>query len=123
MQIDSCPHRSASLSLGDVVEDCITCPFHGFRFDPTGGCSLVPETGRAALNLNDYAHLLFVHRRTIGRGLDVSGTRRIDCNDRRISMYVDVENWGGHIFKVFEKPQFLNIFDNAKFYVPANAAR
>lgn len=147
MQIDVCPHRSASLSLGDVVDNCIRCPFHGFAFDAIGACSLVPETGRPAPNLKvethavvesngfvwlkkgddlpdsppwfeeindglvsyqsihewpthisrcvenqlDYAHLPFVHRKTIGRGLDVSGTRRIDCNDRRIHMYVDQE--------------------------------
>ncbi len=147
MQLDVCPHRSASLSLGEVVENCIRCPFHGFTFDATGSCSFVPETGRPAPNLKlethevierngfvwlkrgdnlpeappwfeelhddlssyqsvhewpthisrcvenqlDYAHLPFVHRKTIGRGLDVSGARRIDCNDRRINMYVDQE--------------------------------
>lgn len=147
MQIDSCAHRSASLSLGEVVDNCIRCPFHGFTFDATGACSLVPETGRPAGNLKvqthavverhgfvwlkrgdnipesppwfeelneglasyqsihewpthisrcvenqlDYAHLPFVHAKTIGRGLDVSGTRRIDCNDRRLQMYVDRE--------------------------------
>lgn len=147
MQIDVCPHRSASLSLGEVVENCIRCPFHGFSFDATGSCSLVPETGRPAPNLKlethtvierngfvwlkkgdnlpesppwfedlhdrlfsyqsihewpthisrcvenqlDYAHLPFVHRKTIGRGLDISGARRIDCNEGRIHMYVDQE--------------------------------
>lgn len=145
MQSDACPHRSASLSLGDVVENCIRCPFHGIMFNATGECSLVPETGKAAPNLKvethtvlerngfvwvkkgndllesppwfedlntglvsyqsihewpthisrcienqlDYAHLPFVHRKTIGRGLDVSGARRIDCNEHRIHMYVD----------------------------------
>lgn len=148
MQSDACPHRAASLSLGEVVDNCIRCPFHGFTFDATGACSLVPERGRPAPNLKvethavlerngfvwvkrgndlpesppwfeelndglasyqsihewpthftrcvenqlDYAHLPFVHRKTIGRGLDVSGTRRIDCNDRLIRMYVDREN-------------------------------
>ncbi|MBX9669174.1 MAG: hypothetical protein K2X93_16230, partial [Candidatus Obscuribacterales bacterium] len=49
----------------------------------------VPE--RTLENQLDYAHLPFVHRKTIGRGLDVRGTRRIDCNDLRIQMYVDQE--------------------------------
>lgn len=147
MQTDVCPHRSASLSLGEVIENCIRCPFHGFAFDATGSCSLVPETGRPAPNLKlethsvierngfvwlkrgdklpesppwfeelhdgltsyqsihewpthisrcvenqlDYAHLPYVHRKTIGRGLDISGARRVERSDRRIEMYVNKE--------------------------------
>ncbi|MBX9693855.1 MAG: aromatic ring-hydroxylating dioxygenase subunit alpha [Cyanobacteria bacterium] len=145
MHSDACPHRSASLSLGEVTDDCITCPFHGFSFDSKGSCSFVPETGNPAPNLKlethavierdgfvwlkrgeglpdsppwfpelednlisyqsvhqwpthisrcvenqlDYAHLPYVHRRTIGRGLNVRGTRRIECHDGRICLYVN----------------------------------
>jgi phenylpropionate dioxygenase-like ring-hydroxylating dioxygenase large terminal subunit len=28
--------------------DCIQCPFHGFEFDSTGRCTLIPANGRAA---------------------------------------------------------------------------
>lgn len=148
MQADTCPHRSAKLSLGEVHDDCISCPFHGFRFDTTGSCTFVPETGKAAPNLRvdtlqvmekngfvwlkhgrtgsdsppwfteldsglavhesvhewpthitrcvenqlDYAHLPFVHKTTIGRNVDVRGTRRIDCEEDRIAMYVSDAN-------------------------------
>lgn len=41
---DKCPHRSAALSLGKIVDDKIICPFHGFNFDGTDGhCSYAPE--------------------------------------------------------------------------------
>ena len=43
---DRCPHRSASLSLGKVVEGNIQCPFHGFRFDTCGALTLAPANGR-----------------------------------------------------------------------------
>ncbi|MBX3073253.1 aromatic ring-hydroxylating dioxygenase subunit alpha [Candidatus Obscuribacterales bacterium] len=148
MQSDVCPHRSASLSLGEVINNCITCPFHGFVFDTNGLCSFIPETGRPAPNLKletfntverhgfvwlkrgenlpesppwfdqlneklvsyqsihewpthisrcvenqlDYAHLPFVHKRTIGHSVNVLGPRRIDCDEREIKMYVDAEN-------------------------------
>ena len=184
MHSDICPHRSASLSSGEVLDNCIRCPFHGFAFDAAGSCALVPETGRPAPNLKietyavlernglvwlkkgenlpdappwfdeldgslvwhqsvhewpthisrcvenqlDYAHLPFVHRKTIGRGLDVSGTRRIDCLERRISMYVEQEN--------SDRPSIQFIFPNLwlltikarKFFqfmafVPATAQR
>lgn len=42
-----CPHRGASLAAGAVHGDDIACPFHGFRFDADGRCTLVPCAGKA----------------------------------------------------------------------------
>ena len=39
---DRCPHRFAPLSRGRVVEDAIECPYHGWRFDGTGRCRVIP---------------------------------------------------------------------------------
>lgn len=47
---DTCPHRSAKLSLGRI-NGCIVCPFHGFEFSAQGDCRYVPETEKAASNL------------------------------------------------------------------------
>ena len=49
--LDLCPHRSAKLSIGQIKQDCIECPFHGFSFDYEGRCNLVPEIKKAAPNL------------------------------------------------------------------------
>ncbi len=48
---DRCPHRSARLSLGELKEGRLACPFHGFQFDPQGACQWVPELGRGAPKL------------------------------------------------------------------------
>jgi phenylpropionate dioxygenase-like ring-hydroxylating dioxygenase large terminal subunit len=40
---DRCCHRSAQLSLGQVVEGHIRCPYHGWSFDGTGACVNVPQ--------------------------------------------------------------------------------
>jgi phenylpropionate dioxygenase-like ring-hydroxylating dioxygenase large terminal subunit len=45
---DRCPHRGSQLSLGKVVRGQIQCPFHGFEFDGSGMCRLIPANGRAA---------------------------------------------------------------------------
>lgn len=45
---DVCPHRGAALSLGRIDHDTLACPFHGFAFDPSGRCTLIPAHGRAA---------------------------------------------------------------------------
>ena len=42
---DRCPHRSARLSDGQVVDDELQCPYHGWRFDGTGQCALIPALG------------------------------------------------------------------------------
>ncbi|MDJ0790228.1 MAG: aromatic ring-hydroxylating dioxygenase subunit alpha [Myxococcota bacterium] len=41
--LDRCPHRNVALSGGAVDErGWLTCPYHGWRFDRTGGCRDVP---------------------------------------------------------------------------------
>jgi len=43
---DKCPHRGVALSIGKLIGDCIQCPFHGFEYDTSGSCTLVPANGR-----------------------------------------------------------------------------
>jgi phenylpropionate dioxygenase-like ring-hydroxylating dioxygenase large terminal subunit len=43
---DKCPHRGVELSKGQVVDGHIQCPFHGFEYDPSGQCVLIPANGR-----------------------------------------------------------------------------
>ncbi len=40
---DLCIHRGAALSLGKVVGDEIVCPYHGWRYDGSGYCKLIPQ--------------------------------------------------------------------------------
>jgi nitrite reductase/ring-hydroxylating ferredoxin subunit len=39
---DRCPHRSVPLSQGRVIGDSVECVYHGFQFDRTGRCTLIP---------------------------------------------------------------------------------
>ncbi|MEV0134047.1 Rieske 2Fe-2S domain-containing protein [Dactylosporangium sp. NPDC050688] len=41
-----CPHQGASLAIGAVVDGCLRCPFHGWRFEPSGECAHIPGTDR-----------------------------------------------------------------------------
>jgi phenylpropionate dioxygenase-like ring-hydroxylating dioxygenase large terminal subunit len=39
---DLCIHRGARLSKGWIVEDQVVCPYHGWRYDGTSKCTLIP---------------------------------------------------------------------------------
>ena len=41
-QSDVCIHRGGPLSGGRVVDDCVECPYHGWRFDTSGTCVVIP---------------------------------------------------------------------------------
>lgn len=45
---DRCPHRLAPLSAGRVVEGCLECPYHGWRFARDGGAVCIPSAGPGA---------------------------------------------------------------------------
>ena len=38
-----CPHRGTSLALGTVDDDCIVCPYHGWRYGDDGACVAIPQ--------------------------------------------------------------------------------
>jgi phenylpropionate dioxygenase-like ring-hydroxylating dioxygenase large terminal subunit len=44
---DRCPHRGAALSAGHIVGNHLECPFHGFQFDASGQCQIIPANGAA----------------------------------------------------------------------------
>jgi phenylpropionate dioxygenase-like ring-hydroxylating dioxygenase large terminal subunit len=42
---NTCSHRGGSLGNGKVVDDCIQCPYHGWRYDGEGNCKAIPSLG------------------------------------------------------------------------------
>jgi phenylpropionate dioxygenase-like ring-hydroxylating dioxygenase large terminal subunit len=46
---DKCPHRGVALNLARLHNDCVRCPFHGFEFDASGACVLIPANGKNAV--------------------------------------------------------------------------
>jgi len=46
---DRCVHRGTALSLGRVVNNCIECPYHGWRYNSEGKCSLIPQQEKQSI--------------------------------------------------------------------------
>jgi len=40
---DLCIHRGAALSLGEVKNNCLVCPYHAWKFDSDGDCVEIPQ--------------------------------------------------------------------------------
>lgn len=45
--LDLCIHRGARLSLGQVVDNELVCPYHGWRYNLEGTCTLIPAQPKA----------------------------------------------------------------------------
>lgn len=39
---DICPHRGMPLSFGKVIDDQLECPYHGWKFNCDGVCTVIP---------------------------------------------------------------------------------
>ena len=39
---DACPHKGVELHRGDVVDNALVCPYHGWEFDGDGNCINIP---------------------------------------------------------------------------------
>jgi phenylpropionate dioxygenase-like ring-hydroxylating dioxygenase large terminal subunit len=42
---NTCTHRGGSLGDGEVIGDCIQCPYHGWLFNGDGACERIPSLG------------------------------------------------------------------------------
>jgi chlorophyllide a oxygenase len=41
---DQCAHRACPLSLGNIKDGEVQCPYHGWQFDRQGSCTKIPST-------------------------------------------------------------------------------
>jgi phenylpropionate dioxygenase-like ring-hydroxylating dioxygenase large terminal subunit len=68
----SCSHMGVDLSNGDVVDGCLRCPIHGWRYDKDGRCVSIPalkevpaHAGQVAYPVADLqGHLFFYNHPT-----------------------------------------------------------
>jgi len=47
---DRCCHRQAPLSMGKLVGNIVTCPYHGLQYDTSGRCIKVPSQEKIPAN-------------------------------------------------------------------------
>ena len=47
-----CAHLGASLALGTIVDGCLRCPFHHWRYDTSGTCVQIPGAPKLSRTAN-----------------------------------------------------------------------
>jgi len=60
---DLCIHRGAKLSLGHVQDDCLVCPYHGWKYADTGSCVFIPAQPDRTPPLRARADAFFARER------------------------------------------------------------
>lgn len=109
--IDRCPHRGVGLSHGKVKEGNLQCPFHGFEFDSSGRCALIPANGRegiipAAMKLKTYptheAHGLIWLWWGESPPADLSAPLFFDNLDNTFQYGSACDPWNAHYSRVIE---------------------
>ena len=55
--LDRCAHRGTKLSLGKVRAQQIVCPYHGWCYDASGACTLVPAHPAETASFGARAHV------------------------------------------------------------------
>lgn len=59
-----CQHQNGPLGEGRIIDGCITCPWHGFQYQPETGASPPPFTEKVpTFNVKTADGKVFVHRK------------------------------------------------------------
>jgi phenylpropionate dioxygenase-like ring-hydroxylating dioxygenase large terminal subunit len=95
--VDRCPHRGAPLSAGCVIDGALQCAYHGYRFAPSGRCTLIPALGPSAA-IPPKAHTRAAHSVEERYGLVWIAP------DEPLVPIIDVPEWDDPAFVVVELP-------------------
>jgi nitrite reductase/ring-hydroxylating ferredoxin subunit len=51
-----CRHQNGPLGEGKIIDGCVTCPWHGYQYDPANGCSPPPFTDKVPTYRTEIVH-------------------------------------------------------------------
>lgn len=108
---DRCPHRGIQFSVGKVNDGHLQCPFHGFEFDSSGKCVLIPANGRngvipAAMKVQSYptyeAHGFIWIWWGQNPPVDLAAPAFFDNLDSSFTYATAQDPWNAHYSRVIE---------------------
>jgi sulfoxide reductase heme-binding subunit YedZ len=67
-----CKHQNGPLGEGKIIDGCITCPWHGYQYQPQNGCAPPPFTEKiATYKLKLDGDKIFIHPDALPEGTAV----------------------------------------------------
>jgi phenylpropionate dioxygenase-like ring-hydroxylating dioxygenase large terminal subunit len=115
---DLCVHRGSPLSLGWMNGDDIVCPYHGYRYNFEGQCTLVPSRPdwniprKLCLQMFPAVErygVIWTHLR--GEPANVIPDWDIEWEDKNFRWFT----WGPHVWNCSAGRAIENFIDNAHF--------
>ncbi len=71
-----CPHQNGPLGEGRILDGCVTCPWHGFQYDPATGRAPAPFTEKVpTFDVQVRGERVWVHARPHPPGTPVEPAR------------------------------------------------
>jgi phenylpropionate dioxygenase-like ring-hydroxylating dioxygenase large terminal subunit len=92
---DDCRHRGASLSQGQLSNNCIVCPYHGYEFNNTGFLTKIP-----GLNYTNYPS---IHNQKDYHVIEKNGWIYINTINKLLSIDMNIKT-----NSIFEEPEANN---------------
>ncbi|MEM6665186.1 MAG: Rieske 2Fe-2S domain-containing protein [Pseudomonadota bacterium] len=69
---NACAHQNGPLGEGRIIDGCVTCPWHGFQYNPVDGCAPAPFTEKiATYNVKRVGARVLVHQTANAPGTPV----------------------------------------------------
>lgn len=108
---DSCVHRGAQLSKGEVTNDHLQCPFHGLEYEASGRVTKIPANGKNSpvperFSIHSYptyeAHDFIWIWWGESPPPDLKPPRFFDDIDKDLSYGKVYDHWNAHYSRVIE---------------------
>lgn len=107
--LDRCPHRNIPLSRAKFKDECLECPYHGWKFTPDGNCIEIP--GLEKVPDNDKFHVKRFNIRE-SQGFIWVCFKEVDMEEPFVIPYLNNSNYQSFIWE-FEIPgTLINVSEN-----------
>lgn len=83
-----CSHRGASLSLGQIINGCVVCPYHGYEFDNNGVLCKIPGLMFTNTNVHNQKTYEIVEK---NNWIYLNTINKIFYNTSKIDIYQEPE--------------------------------
>ncbi len=107
---DKCAHRGVSLCTGKLIEGDIECPFHAFRYNGEGKCTLIPANGINSTIPSYFKSSYYIAKEEHGFIWIFYGEEHNSSEE--LPFFKDLDNITYHTFKSHWNSHYSRVIEN-----------